>query len=80
VSAKHADPPVLRVITPGASADEVAAIVAAIAALSAQRAQVAETPEPPSRWVSASRLSARRAGYARGEWRLSGRIGRRSRA
>lgn len=72
-------PPVLRVITPGATPEETAAIVAAIAAATA-----AAPPEPeetgPSQWVAASRLRARRDGLHRGEWRLSGRIGRRTRA
>jgi hypothetical protein len=72
--------PVLRVVTPGASAEETAAIVAAIAALTAARTVAPVEDDDRSRWVAASRLSARRAGLSRGEWRLSGRIGRRARA
>jgi hypothetical protein len=71
---------VLRVITPGATPEQTAAIVAAIAAATAARATVAPDAEPGSRWVAASRLGARRAGLSRGDWRLSGRIGRRARA
>jgi hypothetical protein len=73
-------PPVLRVVTPGASPEETAAIVAAIAAATAAGTVVAVEAEDRSRWVSASRLTARRAGLSRGDWRLSGRIGRRARA
>jgi hypothetical protein len=70
--------PVLRVITPGASPEETAAIVAAIAASTAA-ATPPEADAPPSQWVAATRLSNRRAGLRRGEWRLSGRLGRRAR-
>jgi hypothetical protein len=73
-------PPVLRVLTPGATPEETAAIVAAIAAATAARAVAAPEPEPSSRWLARSRLHARRAGLSRGEWRMSGRIGRRARA
>jgi hypothetical protein len=74
--------PQLRVITPDATPEEVAAITAAVAA-SLQTAPVAgatDGGETGSRWVQVARLSGRRAGYSRGEWRLSGRLGRRSRA
>ena len=74
--------PQLRVITPDAPPEEVAAITAAVTA-SLQAARVAtgaEGAEPASRWVQVARLSGRRAGYSRGDWRLSGRMGRRSRA
>ena len=69
----------LRSISPNASPEEVAAIVAA---LGARRG----TPEEPvdddalREWVRAARLQARRTGLQRGPWRLSGRIGRRTRA
>ncbi len=71
----------LRVISPDATPEEVAAITAAITA-SLQAASVAADPasEETSRWVQVARLSGRRAGYSRGDWRLSGRLGRRSRA
>jgi hypothetical protein len=74
--------PQLRVVSPDATPEEVAAITAAVAA-SLQTAPVAggsEGAEQTSRWVQVARLSGRRAGYSRGDWRLSGRLGRRSRA
>jgi hypothetical protein len=72
----------LRSISPDATPEEVAAITAAIAASYAARRQgsAADEAEPTSKWVQAARISARRGGYSRGEWRLSGRLGRRSRA
>jgi hypothetical protein len=81
--------PRFQVVSPDATSEEVAAIAAAFAvleqedALAADAASAAVTGGDPSRldaWVRASRLSARRAGLMRGPWRLSGRIGRRSRA
>jgi len=64
--------------------EHVAAITAAIAVVQAeQRAAAAAAgpgvPEHVSMWVEASRRSAQRALLQRGPWRLSGRIGRRSR-
>jgi len=64
------------------SAEQVAAIVAALSVIDAERAAAArrvETHEPMSMWVEASRRSAQRAGMQRGPWRLSGRLGKRSR-
>ena len=67
------------------SAEQVAAIVAALAVIEADRAAAhAAIPAAPdveslSMWVEASRRSAQRSGMQRGPWRLSGRIGRRSR-
>jgi hypothetical protein len=74
--------PQLRVVSPDATPEEVAAITAAVAASlpTARTASAAEGAEPASRWVQVARLSGRRAGYSRGDWRLSGRLGRRSRA
>lgn len=72
--------PELRVIDADASPEEVAAVVAAVAALTAASGGDEAVAPPTSRWVHAARLRARRAGLARGEWRLSGRIGRRARA
>jgi hypothetical protein len=82
--------PALRVITPDATPEEVAAITAAIAVVEQERAAAAAAATAAaapgddaarlSAWVRASRLSARRAGLQRGQWRLSGRLGRRSRA
>jgi hypothetical protein len=71
--------PVLRSISPAATAEEVAAIVAAIASLQ-QSAGSAEESGERSRWLDASRRSARRVGVSRGDWRLSGRVARRIRA
>jgi acyl-CoA carboxylase epsilon subunit len=68
----------LRAISPDATPEEVAAIVAAIRAVSA----VAADPAPDDtlhEWVRTARVQSRRSGLQRGPWRLSGRIGRRSR-
>jgi hypothetical protein len=73
----------LRSISPDATPEEVAAITAAIAASMATSAPVVAAGSlagSTSNWVHAARLRARRSGYARGDWRLSGRMGRRSRA
>ena len=61
--------------------EHVAAIAAAIAVLQAEPRAAAPVgnPEHLSMWVEASRRSAQRANLQRGPWRLSGRIGRRSR-
>jgi hypothetical protein len=63
--------------------EHVAAIAAAIAVVQAERRAVvaapATNPEHLSMWVEASRRSAQRANLQRGPWRLSGRLGRRSR-
>ena len=64
------------------SPEEVAAVSAVVIALEQQRAeaaQVAQRTESKSMWVEASRRSAQRALLQRGPWRLSGRLGRRSR-
>jgi hypothetical protein len=75
----------LRSIAPDATPEEVAAITAAItvSVASLRRApagDAAGTTEEGSTWVNAARLTARRGAYSRGAWRLSGRLGRRSRA
>jgi hypothetical protein len=84
-----ADSPLLRVISPDASPEELAAITAAIEVVRHERAHAAARAagsatggdaEHLDAWVRASRLTARRAGLMRGPWRLSGRIGRRARA
>ena len=84
-----ADSPVLRVISPDASPEELAAITAAIEVVRHERAHAAARAagsatggdaEHLDAWVRASRLTARRAVLLRGPWRLSGRIGRRARA
>jgi hypothetical protein len=63
--------------------DHVAAIAAAIATIQAELAAAAPVNAQPSdhlsMWVEASRRSAQRANLQRGPWRLSGRLGRRSR-
>jgi len=64
------------------TAEEVAAITAAVSALVARRGvlAVAETSRGQlDHWVDASRLPVRRSTLMRGNWRLSGRLGRRSR-
>ena len=72
--------PVLRAVSPDATDDEVAAILAAVASM--QVTVVAPPTDDGSlhEWVRSARLGARRTGLQRGPWRLSGRIGRRSRA
>jgi hypothetical protein len=63
------------------SPEQVAAIVAALSVIEAERA-AAPRPvgvEQISMWVEASRRAAQRSGMQRGPWRLSGRIGMRSR-
>jgi hypothetical protein len=71
--------PVLRVVIPDATDEEIAAILAAVS-----MSMVAAGPEVVDdtlhEWVRGSRLGSRRAGLQRGPWRLSGRIGRRARA
>ena len=73
----------LRSVSPDATPEEIAAIMAAIgSSLATARAEAAaaDAVGPRSSWVQAARITARRGGYSRGEWRLSGRLGRRSRA
>jgi hypothetical protein len=65
------------------SPEQVAAIVAALSVIDAERAAapppVEVEVEQISMWVEASRRAAQRSGMQRGPWRLSGRIGMRSR-
>jgi hypothetical protein len=68
------------------SPEQVAAIVAALSVVEAERAAAAAVASaeaarsrPISMWVEASRRSAQRAGMQRGPWRLSGRLGKRTR-
>jgi hypothetical protein len=68
----------LRAISPDASPEEVAAIVAAIASWTAS-APVDDGGECLDEWVRGSRLVSRRIGRARGPWRFSGRVARRTR-
>jgi acyl-CoA carboxylase epsilon subunit-like protein len=68
------------VITPDATPEEVAAIVAAITACTSGSAPDDMHPSDAlDDWVRAARLAARRTGMARGAWRLSGRVERRTR-
>jgi len=78
-----------QVISPDATPEELAAITAAIEVVRQERAHAAARAaasvtggdaEHLDAWVRASRLTSRRAGLLRGPWRLSGRIGRRTRA
>jgi hypothetical protein len=67
--------------------EEVAAVTAVTVALQQREAAAASVPGRAaagpdaalSAWVDASRRSAQRALMQRGSWRLSSRIGRRSR-
>ena len=64
------------------SPEQVAAIIAALSVIEAERTAAArrlDLAEPISMWVEASRRSAQRAGMQRGPWRLSGRLGKRTR-
>ena len=72
--------PVLRVVQPEATDDEVAAILAAVGVLSVTTTGPVDDDHTLHEWVRSARLGARRSGLQRGPWRLSGRIGRRSRA
>ena len=74
-----ASQPVLRSISPEATPEEIAAILAAIAATQPVPVED-ERDDTLHEWVHAARLRSHRAGLQRGPWRLSGRIGRRSRA
>jgi hypothetical protein len=68
-------------VSPAPTPEEAAAIAAVVAIVEQQRAVVAAPVDDTLHlWVEASRRSAQRAGLQRGPWRLSGRIGRRSRA
>jgi hypothetical protein len=66
----------LRVISPEATPEEVAAIVAALGVLRGGT-PAAVPDESVHEWVRVARLNARRSGLQRGPWRLSGRVGRR---
>jgi hypothetical protein len=69
----------LVAVPPSATPEEVAAIVAALVALE-PGPLVEDDDDTLHEWVRAARLRSHRAGLQRGPWRLSGRIGRRSRA
>jgi Acyl-CoA carboxylase epsilon subunit len=72
--------PVLRVLSPDATDDEVAAMLAAVALCTQSATAASASGATLQEWVRGTRLSARGAGLQRGPWRLSGRIGRRTRA
>jgi hypothetical protein len=78
--AESATGPVLRSISPEATPEEIAAILAAVAASLPGPVVDDEGDDTLHEWVHAARLRSHRAGLQRGPWRLSGRIGRRSRA
>ncbi|MDQ1509315.1 MAG: hypothetical protein QOG50_1159 [Actinomycetota bacterium] len=72
----------VEVVGGNPTAEQIAAIVAALSVIEAEQTAEArrlEQPEPMSMWVEASRRSAQRAGMQRGPWRLSGRLGKRTR-
>jgi len=74
----------IEVVGGNPSPEQVAAIVAALAVIDTERAAAAAAAvlperEPMSMWVVASRRSAQRSGMQRGPWRLSGRLGKRTR-
>ena len=71
--------PVLKVVSADATDDEIAAILAAVSLSLASGAPGGGHDDTLHEWVRGSRLGSRRAGLQRGPWRLSGRIGRRSR-
>jgi len=71
--------PVLGTITPDATPDEIAAIVAAIGECTWAVAAEPISDDTLHEWVNTARVMSRRAGVQRGPWRLSGRVGRRSR-
>jgi hypothetical protein len=76
----------LASVPPGATTEEVAAIVAALAVLDAEdraRRSAAVSGDDADRidaWVHSARLSNRGADFTRGPWRLAGRLPRRKRA
>ncbi len=74
------DRPILRVVNADATDEEVAAILAAVSVCMESTSGEVTADDTLHEWVRGTRLSARRAGLARGPWRLSGRIGRRARA
>ena len=66
-------PPLLRVITPDATPEQVAAIVAVFAAMGGG----APAPEKPrSEWASPTRLLRTPMAHGRGAWQASARLGR----
>jgi hypothetical protein len=72
-----------EVVDGNPTSEHVAAIIAALSVIEAEQAVAGAPGLPPveslSMWVEASRRSAQRAGMQRGPWRLSGRLGKRSR-
>jgi len=70
----------LQSISPEATPEEIAAILAAVAAATPVVEVDERKDDTLHEWVHAARLRSHRSGLQRGPWRLSGRIGRRSRA
>ena len=69
----------LRVVNADATDDQIAAILAAVSLSLPVAGPAVGRDDTLHEWVRGSRLGSRRAGLQRGPWRLSGRIGRRSR-
>jgi hypothetical protein len=65
-----ADRPVLRVVNPDATAEEVAALVAVLAALGS--AGVEAPPTRPAQWNAPRRLHRPTLPHGPGAWRASG--------
>ena len=63
--------PLLRILTPDATAEEVAAVVAVFAAMASVSAEPAGPPRPPA-WNAAARLVRRTHRHGPDGWRLSG--------
>jgi hypothetical protein len=63
------DGPLLRIVNPDASPEEVAALVAVFSAL---RAPAAQAGAPRSEWASPARAMARALPHGPGGWRASG--------
>ena len=70
----------LRSISPEATPEEIAAILGRDRGVDAGAGGRGRRDDTLHEWVHAARLRSHRAGLQRGPWRLSGRIGRRSRA
>jgi len=67
--AEESLPPVLRIITPDATPEEIAALVAVFSAMGGDEAPVAKAPSP---WSAKHRLMPPAYPHGRGAWRASG--------
>jgi hypothetical protein len=68
--AAASEPPVLKIVTPDATPEEIAAIVAVFAALGSRAA--APAPERAAAWNKPARLVRRTHRHGLDGWRLSG--------